>query len=279
MRSPIKIVGGKYRLAQKIISLIPPHRVYVEPFGGAGHVLFKKSPSQIEIYNDINSDLVNLFRVIKDTEKFREFHRQVFFTLYSKEEFEYYKNLVPRDDIERAVKTFVLINQSFNNKQGYWGIATNRATPHSENYFVIIKSLHKIRERLKKVYIENSDFREIIKKYDFEDTFFFIDPPYVLETRKCRMYPYEMTLDDHKDLVDLLLGIKGQAILSCYYHEVYAPLIGKGWQRQDYEVVCQAVGKIGKYKGENVLKNHFKRVETLLIKINKGKQLSLITGT
>jgi DNA adenine methylase len=278
MRSPIKIVGGKYRLAQKIISLIPPHEVYVEPFGGAGHVLFKKPPSHVEIYNDINSDLVNLFRVIKDTEKFKEFYKQVFFTLYSKEEFKYYKNLVPQNDIEQAVKTFVLVNQSFNNKQRYWGISI-RAIPHSETYFAIIKSLHEIRERLKKVYIENSDFRKIIKKYDCKDTFFFIDPPYMLETRKCKMYPYEMTLDDHKDLVNLLLEIKGQAILSCYYHEVYAPLVEKGWQRQDYEVVCQAVGKIGKYKGENALKNHFKRVETLLIKVNKGRQLTLLSGT
>ena len=133
-------------------------------------------------------------------------------------------------------------------------------------YFKIIEGLSTIHKRLKNVYIENDDFRKIISRYDSEKTFFYCDLPYITETRKCKkLYKHEMTLDDYKDLVNLLLNIKGTGILSCYYHPVYEPLLEAGWIRKDFEICCQAVGRIKNIKGEGILQNH-KRIETLLIK-------------
>ena len=273
MKSPVVSVGGKFRLVDKILPLIPSHEIYVEVFGGAGWLLFKKPPSKVEIYNDIDSNLVNLFRVIRDPQKFEKFYEQVRLTLYSREEFEYYKNLEPRDDIEKAVRTFILIRQSFNAKKGHWGYGTAKNCAHPKSYFAAVEEIPLIHRRLRNVYIENNDFRKVIRRYDSENTFFYCDPPYILETRRCVMYrDFEMSLDDHKDLVQLLLDIKGTAILSCYYHPIYDPLIEAGWIRKDFEVLCNAVGKAGKIKGKGALQNH-KRVETLLIKPKKDYNL------
>jgi DNA adenine methylase len=96
-----------------------------------------------------------------------------------------------------------------------------------------------------RVQIENRDFREILKLYDTPDTLFYLDPPYVLETRRDpdTKYTYEMTLDDHKDLVQLLLQIQGKAVLSGYQHEVYTPLEQSGWVRHDFLTGCHAAGR------------------------------------
>jgi DNA adenine methylase len=134
-----------------------------------------KPPSPVEVYNDINGDLVNLFRVIRDPEKFKEFHRQVSLIPYSREEFNYYKNLNPQNDVERAVKTFIVFRQSVGGMGNGWGYTLkeslrNMASDVSK-YLSIIDELPVIHERLFRVQIENDDFRKIIPRYDYEDAF------------------------------------------------------------------------------------------------------------
>lgn len=91
MKSPISWFGGKYYLAHKIIKLFPPHSIYVEPFGGAAHVLFAKEPSPVEVYNDIDSGLVNFFRVLRDPKSFGELALLCSLTPYSREEYYYFR--------------------------------------------------------------------------------------------------------------------------------------------------------------------------------------------
>jgi len=278
MRSPLVIVGGKRYLAEEIVSLMPSHEVYVDVFGGSGQVLFVKVPSPIEVYNDIDFELVNFFRVLRDPVKFEEFYRQVSLIPYSRAEFEFYKGLEPRDDVERAVRTFVLVVQSFDGRKMSWGFGLMPRVRLSQRYFNRIKELPLIHARLQNVCIENDDFRRIIERYDSERTLFYMDPPYIGEKRRLKkVYDFEMSLEDHRDLVDMLLGVRGMVILSCYYHDVYEPLIKAGWERRDYEVFCWSVGKTRRtgVRGEGALAG-YKRVETVLMKLNgRKKQLSL----
>jgi DNA adenine methylase len=262
-------------MTKKLLQFIPRHHTYVEVFGGSASILLAKPPSPVEVYNDVDGDLVNLFRVIRDPEKFKEFHRQVSLIPYSREEFKYYRKLEPKNDIERAVKTFVLFRQSMNGINSCWGYTIKEswrgmAGPVSE-YLSIIDELPLIHQRLFKVQIENDDFRKVIPRYDYEDAFFYNDPPYIPETRRQGKYEYEMTLEDHKDLVELLLSIKGSAMLSCYYHPIYEPLVKAGWQRKDFQVVCFAVvrARNSGLQGEGALLEKQPRTETILIKYNE----------
>ena len=93
-----------------------------------------------------------------------------------------------------------------------------------------------------RVQIEHDDFRKIIERYDTPETFFYLDPPYVHSTRKQGEYRYEMTDEDHCQLVDMLLSIKGKAMLSGYQNEIYKKLEKYGWKRLDFETVCHAAG-------------------------------------
>jgi len=138
-------------------------------------------------------------------------------------------------------------------------------------YLSVIDELPLIHQRLFRVQIENDDFRKVIPRYDYEDVFFYCDPPYIPETRYQGKYEYEMTLEDHKDLIELLLNIKGSAMLSCYYHPVYEPLIKAGCQRKDFQVVCSAVvrSKNSGLQGEGAVLENQPRTETILLKYNE----------
>jgi len=237
------------------------HKCYVEVFGGAGHVLFNKEPSKIEIYNDIDEDLVNFFRVIRDDEKFKVFREKIELIPYSRVEFEFYKSFEPKDDVDRAIKFFVLVRQSFSSNMGTWsyGIKKNQA----KAYFNAIQDLDRLKQRIRNVQVECKDFRDVLKRYDSEETLFYCDPPYVHSTRKSvRDYgEYEMTDEDHKDLVEMLLRVKGKVMLSGYRNEIYEVLEKAGWERRDYEVYLCADNQ--RLRGERD-----KRVESLWLSPN-----------
>ena len=240
-KSPINWFGGKYYMAKKIIDLFPEHKVYVEVFGGAGHVLFQKEPSAIEVFNDINSNLVNFFRILRDDYKVQELHKRLQLTPHSREEFlDCYGSWEhEKDEIERVRKWYVTLMQCFSKSFGNKGWSysksiSNRGMSQSTSQFLgkIDKDIPFAVQRLRGVQIDNLDFRNILEKYDSKDTLFYLDPPYVHDTRTMTYtYANEMTEDDHKDLVNLLLSTKGKVVLSGYDHEIYNPLIDAGWKR------------------------------------------------
>lgn len=235
----------------KLLPLIPPHKIYVEVFGGGASLLFAKEPSPVEVYNDLDSGLVNFFRVLRDPEKFARFYHLVAFTPYSREEFDFCRATWQKceDEVERAYRWFVVARMSFSGtfaRSWSFGVTySHRGMAGTvSRWLSALEMLPAIHERLMRVQIENQDFRTLIPAYDTPETCFYMDPVYVPDTRgETDTYPCEMTLDDHRELVDLLLKVKGMVILSGYRHEVYAPLEDAGWRRLDFPTGCHAVGR------------------------------------
>lgn len=227
-------------MARKIVRLLPPHTTYVEPFGGAAHVLFAKPPSPVEVYNDVDGDLVNFFRVLRDAEKSAELQRRLQLTPYSRQEFCYclshYKD--PNvDDVERARMFFVVVRQSFCGqiRSPSWGYSisasTNNAASTASASARIVDCLHIIAERFRRVQVEHGDYRAVMTRYSTADTVCYCDPPYHPDTRRSGGYQHDFTHDDHVRLVEFLLDYHSMVVLSGYDHPLYRQLDEAGWKR------------------------------------------------
>ena len=234
-KSPINWYGGKYYMAKDIISIFPKHNMYVEGFGGAGHILFRKERSNLEVYNDLHNGLYLIFKFLRENNK--DFIHRLSLTPYSRQEFENSKSWIyEEDEIERARKFYVRTMQGVATNGGwcYTKSVSRRGMCHSVSRWLgnIEENLTGAIERLKEVQIENLDVIELIKKYDKEDTLFYLDPPYIVETRKQKKsYDHEMTNEQHEILVDTLLNVKGMVILSGYDHPMYDKLIDNRWNK------------------------------------------------
>lgn len=253
MRSPIKWFGGKGPMVKKLLPLVPKHRIYVEVFGGGASLLLSKEPSLVEVYNDLDAGLVNMFRVIRDPDLFAEFHRRVQLIPYSRGEFYRYRELwwsgqAPTDPVENAVAFFVLARQSFGGEFGKsWSMSVSSSSRGMASavskWLSAIDLLPEVAERFLRVQIECLDWRRILPIYDTADTFFYFDPPYLPSTRKGGRYTHELSESDHEDLVDALLDLKGKALLSGYANPLYAKLEAAGWRRRDFATSCFAAGR------------------------------------
>jgi DNA adenine methylase len=242
-KSPINYFGGKFYQAPEIISMFPEHKVYVEVFGGSGSVLFAKPRSEIEVYNDIYSVLVDFFRILRDPLQAQELHRLLQLTPYSRKEFkECGKTWEQENGIERARRWYVSLMQSFSKSIGGkenmgWSFSKSQSRRGmsqctSQWLSKIDDNLPEAVERLRNVQIENVDYKDLIATYDGKDTLFYLDPPYVHDTRKMTFtYEHEMTDEEHNNMIDILLKIKGKALLSGYDHKIYDRLVRNGWQR------------------------------------------------
>lgn len=219
--SIIAWTGGKKLLRKHIIQLIPEHRLYCEVFGGAGWVLFGKSTGQeskyTEVYNDINSELVNFWKYIKYHPE--AFHNEISKQLVSRELFDYYKHYEPRTELERAVKFYYNLTCSYGSQSLSFTIKRGKKYLSLRNEETVLKAS----ERLKNVIIEKMDFAKLINSYDSLETFFYIDPPYY---GKEHLYEREdaSSFAGHEALASLLKSIKGKFILSYNDHETIKQL-------------------------------------------------------
>lgn len=241
-KSPINWFGGKFYMAKSIIDLFPKHKTYVEVFGGAGHILFKKEPSEIEVYNDINENLVAFFRTIRDEDKSEKLRKLLELTPHSRAEFkECYNSWDDEglDEVEKVRRWYVTLMQCFSKSFGNSGWSyskrvSSRGMSQSTSQWLgkIERDMPTAVERLRTVQIDNLSFEELIPKYDTKETLFYLDPPYVHSTRKMT-YTYEFEMEDclHHKLVKMLLNIKGKAILSGYENEIYEILENNGWNK------------------------------------------------
>lgn len=240
-KSPINSAGGKQKQADFLIGLIPPHQTYVEVFGEGGSVLFSKQPSPVEVYNDINSDIVNFMRVLQDKDNtFQRFVELVTATPYSREEWEYCNKTMndDPDPAQRARKFFVCNRYGFSAMNSFGHQVTNSSRgmcAKTSSYLNTIEYLPEFRDRIMRVLIEHQDFRKIIPLYDRKETLFYLDPPHTTQTRTPQLYNYKMNDHDHEDLIDLCRNIKGKAILSGYDNELYDEL---GWRKIEHEQLC-----------------------------------------
>jgi DNA adenine methylase len=219
VNSPIKWVGGKSRLRKQIINMLPSHTCYVEPFCGAAWVLFAKPPSQVEIINDIDSELINFFRVVKtQPEKLIESFE---WELVSRAEFERLAALKPStiSDIERAHRFFYLIMAGWGGELNYPRFQTSITDGGHGNRLIgaietLRQRLEPVHKRLKTVIIENLDWRECLSRYNREGVVMYIDPPYPGNGVN---YVHNMReWDDHYELAEKLLTSKYKWILSSY---------------------------------------------------------------
>lgn len=280
--------GGKYYMVNNILNIMPEHKRYLEPFGGAGSILLNK-PIRYDIYNDVNQNVVTLFNVLRDKEKFEEFKRLLYLTPFSREVHKNYKKDLNKNninsDIERSYKWYYVLRSSFSGVYG-GSFAINQGLSDDIwdifSYLNGIEKLDYIVERLRHVVIENKDFRDIFDIYVSQwdnNSIVYCDPPYVPETRKCGGYEHEMSLDDHIDLIELLIKYENQVkfILSGYANDLYKKLEDRGWQRIDFDTVCWSAGrtKTSKLKGKDNVKKYQKRVESVWInyKLQDTKEL------
>ena len=239
--SVVHWAGGKGRQLDYLLPLIPITRIYCEPFGGGGSVLLNRPLSEIEVYNDLDGELVNLFTVIQDDASYRDFRRRVAFTPYSRDVFTValasVRAGIELDAVKRAVAFYTVLNQSVSGKRlasvGDW--SRNRTVNNADNWFRRQEGLVAVHERVKNVQLENRDALDIIRQWDTPDTTFYLDPPYILETRgRNRYYAVEPGDDFHRQLVEVLLAVKGAVVLSGYDHDIYKHLAGEGWYTDSY---------------------------------------------
>jgi len=236
-RPALRYYGGKWRLAPWIINHFPIHRIYVEPFGGAASVLLQKPRSYAEIYNDLDGEIVNLFRVVRDNGT--ALIEKLSMTPFSREEFNlsYY----PTEDLlEQARRTVVRSFMGFGSasangaKTGFRGNSSRSGTTPAHDWRHFPGELMAIIERLQGVVIENRDAASIMEQHDSLDTLHYVDPPYVISTRKignpyCKKgYRHEMTDAQHEQLAEVLHGLQGMIIVSGYHCDLYNRLYA-GW--------------------------------------------------
>jgi DNA adenine methylase len=244
-RAMMRYHGGKWTLAPWIISFFGQHKVYVEPFAGAASVLLRKPPSWSEVYNDLNQEIVNVFRVMRDPVTAELLRDGLRLTPFARAEFvESYED--GHNPVERARRTIL---RSF---MGFGSASTNRehmtgfrahsrrsgSTP-TMDWYRYPDAVHEFCDRLRRVTIESKPAREVIQQQDTSETLFYVDPPYPLETRGNnsgvrQKYTHELDERDHRLLLEQLIDAQGMVILSSYPNDLYdAELARAGWYRNE----------------------------------------------
>jgi DNA adenine methylase len=241
LRPVLRWHGGKWKLAPWIISHFPPHRIYAEPFGGGGSVLMRKDRAYAEVWNDLDKDVVNLFRVLRSERAF-ELKEKLRLTPFARDEFqEAYEPA--ENDVERAQRLVIRSFMGFGSDgcnearpTGFRANSNRSGTTPSHDWVNDAPALDAIIARLAGVIIENRDALEVMAQHDSSGTLHYCDPPYVHETRKPsrnslgKNYTHEMSNKDHARLLGFLKKLKGMVILSGYPHPLYDSALD-GWKR------------------------------------------------
>ena len=240
-RPALRYHGGKFRLAPWILRFFPPHGCYVEPFCGAAGVLLRKPRAYAEVYNDLDADIVNLFRVLRDPVLRVDLEQACRLTPYARDEFD--AAYEPTDDaLERARRTCVRAAMGFGSAgatKGSTGFRIDTRRKYStamHNWADYPDTISAIGDRFTGVLIENRDALDVILAHDQPDTLHFIDPPYVHGTRLMRKQGgYRHELDDaaHQRLINCLLSVEGMVVLCGYESGLYGVI--SGWERHSTE--------------------------------------------
>jgi DNA adenine methylase len=260
LRAPIQWFGGKGNMIKKLMCHVPlGGKPYCEPFMGAASLFFARPPAPVEVLNDTDGDLVNLFRCLQDKNTFEELTHKLRYTLYARAEFieaiEILQDKSMTDNVLRAWAFFVKLNMGINNTSnsaGGWSrsfTSKQDCSCNTNSWIMRLTMLEDWHKRLLRVQIDNRDALDVIKYWDTDETVFYIDPPYILDTRKSKnIYNQELNNDYHKNLVQVILDCKGAVVLSGYEHEIYQPLIDAGWECTKYNIACHAAANTRNWK-------------------------------
>lgn len=238
MRSILKYPGSKWRIAKWIISMIPKHHSYLEPYFGSGAVFFNKEPSKIETINDLDNDVVNLFGIVRDNPE--PLIKAVEATPYSRIEYEntYLYQDEAIDKIEKARRFLIRCWQGHGfrttgEKVGWKNDVQGREAAYAMRHWNKLPEwMLEVTERLKNVQIDCRPAVDVIKRFNYPNVFIYADPPYVLSTRGRKNYKHEMTDNEHIELLAALNDHKGTAIISGYESDLYNEYLQRWDKRQ-----------------------------------------------
>lgn len=237
--------GGKMRIADWIIGHFPRHDTYVEPFGGGGSVLLRKPKAKGELYNDLDETIVDLFRVLRDPAHAARLVELLRVTPFSRVEFE--EAYLPcQDPVEKARRTIVRSFMGFGSdgtagqyKTGFRCMVSNTKKLPAREWATYPDALINIIDRVSAVVIERTDALALIPRMDSPGTLFFLDPPYLPETRSqgnrrrgqgFHVYSHELETEDHQRLLEISLGVAGMVVLCGYPSALYDGMLSD-WKR------------------------------------------------
>ncbi len=231
LRPPLHYLGSKSTIAPWVIKHLPSHTTYVEPFGGGASVLLRKPESAVEVYNDLDSQVVSFWRVLRTQPD--KLVAMIQATPWARKEYDQAFEDAP-DDLEAARRFFLRCWMSYmgctSRKTGW------KANARSRNGYIPLwgreERLLAVAQRLRSVQIENDEALKVIHRFDGPETLYYCDPPYVPSTRSSgNQYGCEMAESDHLELLKALLNLQGMVVLSGYPSEMYCDLLGsKGWR-------------------------------------------------
>lgn len=240
MTAIVRYHGGKVRIADRIVSLFPRHDCYVEPFGGGAAVLLAKPRSRLEVYNDLDGDMVALFRALRDRPS--DLASAVALTPFAREEHQLsYQDT--DDDLERARR--VLVRSHFGHGSsgvhrttGFRAAGLCAGTLPVHGWAGLPKAITATAERMRGVVIENRPAAQVIAAHDATGTVIYADPPYLPETRDAgRDYRHEMTREDHIALLSTLAAARSRVVLSGYPSPLYDEALA-GWRRAEIRTMA-----------------------------------------
>jgi len=251
-RPALRWHGGKWKLAPWIIGHFPPHRVYVEPFGGAASVLLRKPRTYAEVYNDLDDEVVGLFRVLRDPGLAAELVQQLGLTPFARTEFRAAYEITA-DPVERArrlvIRSFMGFGSNAHASQhkghrstGFRSNSSRSGTTPATDWNNYPEALPALVDRLRGIVIECRPAAEVVAQHDGPDTLVYADPPYLPETRArgntydlaWRMYRHELSRDDHAALLDQLRNLAAMVVLSGYPDPLYDDAL-PDWRRVEME--------------------------------------------
>ncbi len=242
--------GSKWRLAPRFQQHYPPHRIYVDLFGGSGALLARQTPTPVEILNDLDSDVFNVFAVVKDPAGCNEVLRLLATTSYDREQYKLCKQVLADLDETSVRRAWAFVTC------GAIGFAAHPAlkngwSGHERQRQDLLGLPAKVRwwhRRLQQVRLENRRWQEIVDLYDAPDTFFMCDPPYLPGVLRCaadRYYQHQMGVDAHAELIEQLRKIKGYAWICGYHHPLYTRLLFH-WRRISFRAREAMGSRVGK---------------------------------
>ena len=244
--SPVTWFGSKAKLSTRIVNLLPPHVRFIDAFAGSAALLFRKQPAKIEIINDLDGDIVNLFRVLRDRGRAKELQRLLRLTPYARDEHEWCKDNPDCDEpVENARRFVVRCRQSYAGiVDDSWSLAfsKNRASDFSNP----VDQIEAITKRLRNVQVENTDFRKLLPKSDLANTAIFCDPPYLPSVRSGnpqklgQKYRHEMSADDHADLLGIVTAFTQSKVMLCGYRSRLYDQHLRGWRRYEFQTGVRA---------------------------------------
>lgn len=259
IRAPFAYYGGKAGMAQRIVDLMPEHRVYMEPFFGSGAVLFRKPPARFEIVNDLNRNIVTFFKVLR--ERPEDLATVCYLSPHARSEYDDAQFHEDLDELERARRFWVRVNQSFaknDGRQTGWSVTTARSQSVAAGIVSRVGRFADAAGRLMLCSIECCDAAGLVDRLATPDTLIYVDPPYLASTRRGRDrhrpgdYLHDMgEPEEHERLAASLHATDAKVILSGYPSPLYDRLYADWW-REDLNVHVHASNSTTAARGKRV---------------------------